>query len=173
MSLAPHGARLGCSELGSSRRFGPRPPLALMMKYVLVVGNAVQIVTCARVIGRITDMSVEPEDILDAAQERIMIVGRARGTAGIDEWREQERADPIAAVAVDHDVLDQRGGVHQRESTGSHAAEVWTGLLVATGLTRERDVHGSLTGTRIAAHVLHVIALIEGDDEQAVLLVCR
>jgi len=140
---------------------------------VLILSNRIQGIMRPGIVGCITDM-VEMEDVLDALQQRVVIIGSPRRAAWHDERGQQQRANPVAAETVDHDIFDQRGCTEQGKRAWPDTAQVWAGLLIATCLPGECDVHRLLSGAWVYAYAFRKVAFVEGDDKQPVLLIgCR
>ena len=65
---------------------------------VLILSNRIQGIMRPGIVGCITDM-VEMEDVLDALQQRVVIIGSPRRAAWHDERGQQQRANPVATGA--------------------------------------------------------------------------
>src|SRR3984885_13520929 len=137
---------------------------------VLILSDRIQRIMDAGIVGGITDM-VEMEDVLDALQQRVVIIGSVGRAAWLDEWGQQQRANSVAAETVDHDIFDQRGCIEQGKRAWTDTVQVWSGLLIATCLSGECDVHRLLSGAWVYAHAFRKVAFVEGDDEQSVLFI--
>src|SRR6202789_252844 len=96
---------------------------------VLVVTDSAELVVGAGIVRGVAQVRGQLEDVFQALEQRIVVVGDAGRAARRDERRQQQRTDLVAAVTADDDALDQARRVNQSEATGPHTAEVGAGLL--------------------------------------------
>src|SRR5438552_1219768 len=126
------------------------------------IADGIQVVTLVRVVSGIPQVLVQPENVFEAPEQGVMVVGGFGSTACLHKWGQQQSTDPIAAVTVYHDVRGLLGRVHQCELTRPDAAQVRTRLLVTTDLARKCDIRNGLSCALIFAFVQGVVAFIEG-----------